>query len=184
MRPEQFDSVAIVVGFFALVLAALAVIVRPEGRGGARRGRPKGGPYCVPRRYGVRTMLVVVTAFGALFGGLKWAGAGGGALVGVSMYVASIGIAQMFFPKAPRAASACVGSLITSGAFLLFSDWLEGYRFQSEPAAFGLQCVALAVCIGVIVLLGLLAGYVVGTLVSGVFLVMDQVENVFRDKAE
>lgn len=132
------------------------------------------GPFGVPRRFGIGTILVVTTAFAVLLSLLQTAGAPPGVVWFVIAFVSLVGLGQMllFGAKRPRKASIVMGALglplMTFATLVLFSP--RGVR--AEEAV----CVTFTACI-----FGGGFGYLAGGVVAGVFLIMDAVEQGLAD---
>ncbi|MFV1966058.1 MAG: hypothetical protein ACC628_11580 [Pirellulaceae bacterium] len=119
--------------------------------------------YAVPRRYDLTTLFVVSLAFAMLFGGIRAAGGPPEVFATVAGYVTVIGLSQAIFfrGKRPRVASVIAGVLFVFGAGIVVSvlsgEWW-GLLACANPCTLTVAA---------------LFGYMVGTLIGGVFLVTD-----------
>src|SRR6266478_1498195 len=73
----------------------------------------RAAPYCVPRRFGIGTILVVTTAFAGLLAFLRWFGAPPQAVGFLLGYISLVGLGQavLFRGCRPRLASIATGSV-------------------------------------------------------------------------
>lgn len=133
--------------------------------------------YGVPRRYGLDTILVVVTLFAVLFGLLTWTGLHP-VLIGLFvLFIAGVGVSQAVFfgGKNPRLASVLGGLamwiLIGIGAVAVAS-YRSGDRWPRPEDFF---CLLFGG-----VWFSPLLGYVAGTFVAGVFMILEWVEQLLR----
>ena len=123
--------------------------------------------YSVPRRFDLATVLVVTAAYSLLFGGFAALKAHPLLTTAVATFVTFVGIGQalLFGGLKPRLASIAVGFSLFELAFAvtyaLTSPSLGSYVW---------------ILIAIYAFYGSIFGYVVGTIVGGVFLVAD----VFR----
>lgn len=117
-------------------------------------------PFAVPRRYGVGTMLIVTSAFAAVYGLLKSAGAGAGTMAFVTLLIGVTALAQMITRKWPRLVSMLAGAVVLPA-------WTAIQFAGRVPSV---QQLILG-CFG-LALYGAVLGYVTGTLVSGLFLLV------------
>jgi hypothetical protein len=121
--------------------------------------------YSAPRRFDLATVFVVTTAYALLLGGLKAAGAWTAISVVIAGAVTCIGISQalLFSGRRPRLASILTGTVIA--ACLIYVGWL--YLPRHIPPYYLLATIV------VLMLFGVLSGYLAGGVVGGVFLVAD-----------
>lgn len=124
----------------------------------------------VPRRFGVGGMLVIVTMFALLYGGLQWSGAPPPVFLAVAVFFAGMALAQMLLRGGhfPRAASVKMGALLWPVEVFF---WVL-YEERNIPGGPG---VGLAVVMAAInVPIGAFLGYLGGCLVAGVVLLLDK----------
>jgi hypothetical protein len=115
---------------------------------------------CVPRRFGIGTLLVVATAYAVLFGTLRGLRAPWQITIAVSIFLTIVGLVQFFAgPTYARRASMLLGSV--SFAIPAFIMWLIGRPVAAEH----FFTAMFAAMIG-----GGLFGYVAGVVVASVFL--------------
>lgn len=123
--------------------------------------------YSAPRRFDLATLFVVTAAFALLLGGLTALDAPPILKIAVSALAATVAIAQAAFQKVanPRGMSIVAGMLVCT----VFSALLL--------RRLSLGSVSLPVAVSVVfyggIVGGSIAGYVMGTLVGGIFLVAD-----------
>lgn len=125
----------------------------------------------VPRRYGLRTLLIVTAAFAALFGALTAMGVQPGAIAAVAgfLFVVGLGQAFLFGGELPREASVGVGVVVTTlAAFLIV------FVIGAVDAV-----IYYFIPVGGVVF-GAVLGYAAGVIDAGVFLVLDAVEKWMR----
>jgi hypothetical protein len=123
---------------------------------------------CVPRRFGVGTLLVVTGAYAALITALKALDAPTEVIVWTCLYLTGIGVAQMVSgPRKARIASIIVGSALLLTTFLALELYYHRYHgwppLSAPDVCFGLACVVISAP---------LLGAMGGVLVAGVFLLM------------
>jgi hypothetical protein len=129
-------------------------------------------PACMPRRYGIGTLLVISTAYACLIAFLQLLGAPWPVVVGFCVLFTVIGLFQMFSrPAAARQASSLAGVLVMTVFGILVGLAME----PRKPA--GWFCAA-----GWFALSGILVGYEAGALVGGVILIMRAVERWIGSK--
>ena len=139
----------------------------PKGPWGAPFGlSPEQPAVCVPRRFSVGTMMILVTAFAVLLGILKIAGVDPIVLGVVPMFLAGVGACQvlMFEGKDPRQAL-FVGGMIVAGVLTVITAIAVGYLNGPDAAA---ECVVGGI---VLTALGGPLGYAAGCVVAAIFLV-------------
>lgn len=118
--------------------------------------------YSAPRRFDLATMLVVTTAYGILFAGMKLLNFPKGGFFLVAGLITVVGVAQSLFHnwRNPRAVSVLAG--MTCYAVIAVWDRIEtGFYVQIGTAVIGA------------VLSGGMLGYFFGVGVAGVFLLAD-----------
>jgi O-antigen/teichoic acid export membrane protein len=121
--------------------------------------------YSVPQRFGLGTILLGTTFFAVFFAGMKQLDAPVAFIALSASFLACVAFAQMIFQRAPRIASAAIGS-----AFCLALTAFQFTRLAVglEPAAFAASAFATTVC-------GALFGYIAGGLLASMFLVSDSI---------
>lgn len=145
---------------------------------GARNRQPDRVPMAgVPRSFNAGRMLVIVTMFAVLFSLLGATEAPTPVYPLVGSFCAAVVLGQMilFRGRQPRAASCIVGGFMMPLLALITVAVVRGPRlfddFRGDP--FGMLsssfCTAFACS-----LVGVVAGYVVGTFCAGVFLIVDR----------
>ena len=125
---------------------------------------------CVPRRFGLGTLMVVATAYAVLFGVLRGLHAPWQITVGVGGFLTIVGVVQMFAgPKHARRASLLLGCAVV-GLVAVILSFMNGLspRVMSVLAFFAL-------------IVGGLFGYVAGVVVASVFLFIN-LANRWSDK--
>lgn len=138
-----------------------------------RLGTPAVG---VPRRFGVGGMVVIVTMFGLLYGGLQWLQAPPVVFLGAAVFFAGLALGQMLFKggRSPRAASVITGAILWPAEVLLLALWLNGEAPRGPPLDAALVILVINVPVGA------LLGYLGGCLVAGVVLVLDMVRDASK----
>lgn len=124
----------------------------------------------VPRRFGVGGMVVIVTMFGLLHGGLQWLRAPPLVFLGVAMFFAGMAVAQMVVRggRNPRVASIVMGAMLWPAEVFLFVLYLS-YRDNRFGPHLGFAWVAAVMNIPI----GAVLGYLCGCLVAGVVLLLE-----------
>ena len=121
--------------------------------------------YSVPKRFGMAALLALMTALACLFGGLRLVDTPPLVYLFLGTQVMVICVAQMFYNAEPRRASMIAGAI-------LMPIFLAGAAFFLPSNDF-----AAALCMTLPgILFGAFAGYLIGTCVAGVFLLMDKLE--------
>lgn len=126
---------------------------------------PKEKVYSVPKRFGLSALLALITALACLFGALRRLDTPPVIYLFLGTEVMAICVAQMFYNAEPRRASMIAGAI-------LMPIFLAG-------AAFFVPGPDLSATVCMIVpgiLFGAFAGYLIGTCVAGIFLLMDKLE--------
>lgn len=123
--------------------------------------------YAVPRQFGIGTALLVTTLFGIFFGVMTALRAPSVVIVFCSSFLVWVALAQMALPRAPRLGSILAGAVFlpaTAGLALIARDGTSAIRLLDWlVGGFWLGLVGSGV------------GYVVGTLLAGVFLIAENV---------
>ncbi|MGE0609569.1 MAG: hypothetical protein AB7O62_20935 [Pirellulales bacterium] len=127
--------------------------------------------FGVPRRYGLDSILAAVTFFALWLGLLTFLGVRPVLITMFVLYVAGVGLSQalLFGGKNPRAASIISGPIL---AVIIPTVFYFLTRDPNEPTNLP-DYEALAI---LVVVVGPVLGYFVGTFVAGVFLVLDGFE--------
>lgn len=126
----------------------------------------------VPRRFGLLTMLGALTLFSLGFMLLEAFQTPGWLILHISLFLSAVSLAQMLFPAAPRQASIRAGAIYLPVALVVsipFSLLTE--RTADEPRYW---TVALAVML-ISSFVGAGLGYLVGTLMAGLFLILQSI---------
>jgi hypothetical protein len=112
-------------------------------------------------------ILGIITALAVLFGGFRIYDAHPLLYLFFGVQSILICLAQMFYGKTPRAASAVTGGILLPVFLVLATAVLNSRRIDEEAlVCFVLGCVPI----------GAFFGYVTGTFAAGVFLLMDTAE--------
>src|SRR5581483_1731221 len=122
--------------------------------------------YSFPRRFGLGPLLVLTLVFGALsayFRSLEWPGE---VVLAALCFVGLISAMQFAFERAPRHVSLLVGSLA-------FAAWPIVWRMLGNRSFARYQPFDIAFFSATCAVFGALVGYCTGTLVGGIFLLMD-----------
>ena len=137
--------------------------------------RPIEREYRVPRRFGVGTILVVTALFAALCGVIKWTAASPLDLVIYSSFVIVVGGAQMILERSPR-----LGSILAGTIFLPIALLAAFMMEQSQSASGGGRFIPEldAALVFWILASGAMLGYLGGTVLAGLFLVLDKIQRV------
>ncbi|MFZ1934655.1 MAG: hypothetical protein WCB27_23075 [Thermoguttaceae bacterium] len=142
--------------------------VAERGPWGAPFGlKPSQPAVGVPRRFGVGTMMILVTAFAMLLGVLKSAGVDPLIFAAVAAFIAGVGACQvlMFKGQDPRRAS-FYGGIITFSVLAVVVALVVGHLYGAKYA---IRCAFL---LGVLTFVaGGPLGYGAGCLVAAIFLV-------------
>jgi hypothetical protein len=136
--------------------------------------------YRMPRRFTVAQILAMMTVFAALFGVLRCFGAPPVLYLFLGTQAVAVCLVQMKFGDVPRGASMLVGCVflpVWVGSFLLFGgSGMMGFP-PSRTGGAWLPGLPFIIAFG-----GLL-GYCTGTVVAGVFLVLDLADGVVQRAA-
>jgi hypothetical protein len=128
---------------------------------------PAPAQYVVPRRFGMAAILGIITALAVLFGGFHVYDAHPVLYLFFGVQSIVICLAQMFYGKTPRAASAITGGILMPVFLILTAAVLSPRRIDEAE----LFCTVIG-CVPV----GAFFGYLTGTMAAGVFLLMDTAE--------
>jgi hypothetical protein len=124
--------------------------------------------YTVPNRFGLRSILLVMTLFGVIFTLTQAIEASLRIVAPLMSFVVLIGLAQILFGNLPRTACAVVGMILFPVCAWIDPVFHGRMRTQSLEL---LDLFWLVVCGGI-------AGYVGGVLLAGLFLIADQVRQL------
>jgi len=139
--------------------------------------RSKDSHYQVPRRFGLRTILVVIAVFALMLSILKWTDASPVILIFYSSFVVVVGAAQVIFERSPRTGSILAGALFVP--LLKFGAFMFDYGLK--PFDYGPFTELLSE--GQLLnsfLFGALCGYLSGTVLAGLYLVADKMQDVLH----
>ena len=133
--------------------------------------------YCVPRRFGLGTIFVVMTLFALLFSAMTSWGLPGESILILAGFLVCVGVAQMllFGGKRPRAASMAAGAVFPFAlivVFVLFDVFYFGVGFNTLE----IRSQINELFDPGYAILGAVTGYAGGGVVAAVFLIMDFVE--------
>jgi len=125
-----------------------------------------------PRRFGIGTLFVVTAVFAVVFALLRAMGTSPTVYLVVASFFATIALGQvlLFEGRHPRAASIIAGMAFLPSAYLCVAGQ-TAYTTGDFP-----ETEILLNAVGTLMLCGLLAGYLGGGLLAGVFLVLDRVK--------
>jgi len=137
--------------------------------------KPSRPAVCVPRRFSVGTMMILVTAFAVLLGILKTVGVEPVVFATVAAFLGGVGVCQvlMFKGTDPRRAS-FFGGMITAGVLTVIIAFVGGA--MGGGAGFVVQYVFTGGVIAFI--LGGPLGYAAGCLVAAIFLVRKEPDDL------
>lgn len=127
--------------------------------------QPREKVYSVPKRFGLAALLALMTALACLFGALRLVDTPPVVYLFLGTQVMVICVAQMFYNAEPRRASMIAGAILMP----IFS---AGMAFFVPRGDFGFALCSILPA----VVFGAFAGYLIGTCVAGVFLLMDKLE--------
>ena len=122
----------------------------------------------VPRRFGLVTMLEALTLFSLTFLLLEWLKTPAWLVLNISLFLATVSLAQMLFATAPRQASVVAGTIYLPLAVVGMMIYLVVSYDIPLNSSFLLGGILVA---AVSTLAGGALGYLVGTLMAGFFLV-------------
>src|SRR5262245_38176562 len=129
--------------------------------------------YSFPRRFGLGTLLVITLVFGALSAYFRWLQWPGEVVLGALCFVGLIGAMQFAFDRAPRHVSVLVGSLV-------FAAWPIIMRRLASPNFNRFDLFDIAFFSAICAIIGAVVGYFTGTLIGGIFLLMDGAAAYFK----
>lgn len=137
--------------------------------------RKRADTYRVPERFSIAEVLAMTTVFGLLFGGLRCFGASPIWYLFLGTQGVVVCLVQMTFGAVPRGASTVVGCIfLPVWGWVLLALGSPGLLANVHSSLWALPFV---------VLYGGLLGYCTGTMVAGVFLVMDTLAGLARRSA-
>ena len=141
--------------------------------------RPKNRHYQVPRRFGLRTILIVTALFAVMLNSIELTDVSPKLLIFYSSFMIVVGGAQVVFERTPRLAS------ILAGAVFLLILKFAARSFDVDLAEINVGLFMGLFSEGQItyslfysLLFGALYGYLGGTLLAGLYLVLDKVSLV------
>jgi hypothetical protein len=125
--------------------------------------------YAAERRFDLVSLLTIMSAYAVLFAVMRSLHASTGAIVLLAVFVTLVGIGQAFLFRGavPRGASALVGFFYWTLVNIPFALW----NGAPPHTIVGLVVVSA--------IPGLVAGYVCGVFVGGVFLVAENLRHMF-----
>jgi hypothetical protein len=132
--------------------------------------------YSAPRRFDLATIFVVTAAYSLLLGAMSAMDFGPITKMSVGLLVTVIAASQAFFQNVanPRGVSIVSGAIAQSVLILMLGlfvrNWLE------------IPLIAAVILYGL--LGGAIAGYLIGAMVGGVFLVADKLRVMFENRAK
>lgn len=126
---------------------------------------PREKVYSVPKRFGLAALLALMTALACLFGALRLVDTPPVVYLFLGTQVMMICVAQMFYNAEPRRASMIAGAILMP----IFSAGTAAF-LEGNDQAFAFFWVIPGI------LFGAFAGYLIGTCVAGIFLLMDKLE--------
>jgi len=138
--------------------------------------------YQVPRRFGLRAVLVIVALFAALLSVVKWTDVSPVVLFFYASFVLVVGGAQVVFERSPR-----LGSILAGAAFLPILKFaafeVEGRLDEINVGPF-MGLVSADGSLVYTLVFGALYGYLGGTLLASLFMALDAFQMVarWRDK--
>ena len=127
---------------------------------------PPSDQYVVPHRFGLSSLLALLTLFGLLFGWFRYLEVNPVVYWFTASEITVICLAQILFGRAPRGAS------VLGGAMLL-PAWglVAAYANTQSPSWFLMVLVSF-----ILAPVGGFLGYCVGTLAAGFFLIVDVID--------
>ena len=132
--------------------------------------------YQVPRRFSVRTLLVVTALFAAMLSLFKWTDTSPLVLVFYSSFVIVVGAAQVLLERSPRLASIVAGAIFLPILKLIAVAVEDGLTAVNTGPFTGLFTNGQIVYL---FLFGALYGYLSGTMLAGLYLVSDHIQRLF-----
>jgi hypothetical protein len=130
--------------------------------------QPAPAQYVVPSRFGMSGIIGIMTGLAVLFGAFRIYNAPPMQYLLFGTQAIVICVAQMFYGKRPRAASAVSGAIFLP-LFLAIGAAYSGNHRVGE------DYIYICMLIGSVPV-GAFFGYVTGTMAAGVFLIMDAAE--------
>jgi hypothetical protein len=131
--------------------------------------------YQVPKRFGMGPLMGMMLLYSLIFAALRWLDAYHWMYLFLGLLGVVIGFGQMQGESNPRFSSILTGAIALPGCLLavfVFLGFMQG--------GVGFWDLLGAACVGfVLIFVGGIVGYVVGTVLAGVFLVGDQAEQAF-----
>ncbi|HEV7282203.1 MAG TPA: hypothetical protein VGN57_18515 [Pirellulaceae bacterium] len=131
--------------------------------------------YQVPKRFGMGPLMGMMLLYSLIFAGLRWGNAPHWVYLFLGLLGVVIGFGQMQGQSNPRFSSILTGAVALPGcmmAYLLFIGLLQGGLSVAD--FLGGVCASIGLFFA-----GAFVGYLVGTVLAGVFLVGDQAEQAF-----
>lgn len=131
--------------------------------------------YQVPRRFGMGPLMGMMLLYSLIFAGLRWGGAPHWVYLFLGLLGVVIGFGQMQGQSSPRLSSVLTGAIALPGclmAYMLFLGLVRGGLGMGD--LIGTACASIGLFFA-----GGFVGYLVGTVLAGVFLVGDQAEQAF-----
>jgi plasmid stabilization system protein ParE len=125
--------------------------------------KPLDRVYHVPRKFGTGSLLVVITFFAAIFAVMRLFMAPPAVMGFVGLQVVAAGVMQWTMAKHPRLASALAGAVLLPVSLISIAMW-EGDADEAVSMIAATPCTAIP---------GALCGYCAGTLIAGVFMLME-----------
>ena len=133
--------------------------------------------YQVPRRFGLRSILAVTALFAATLSIIKWTAAPIEPFIFYFSLVVVVGAAQVVFERTPRVASILAGStFVAMMKFLVVAFHLDLHAVD-KGLFMGLLSDGKVIYS---LLFGALYGYLTGTLLAGLYLMLDTIQYVAR----
>jgi hypothetical protein len=127
---------------------------------------PPSDQYVVPHRFGLSSLLALLTFFGLLFGWFRYLEVNPVVYWFTASEITVICLAQILFGRAPRGAS------VLGGALLLPAwGFVAAYANTQSPSWFLMVLLSF-----ILTPLGGFLGYCVGTLAAGFFLIVDVID--------
>jgi len=139
--------------------------------------RPRNQHYQVPRRFGLRTVLVVTAMFGLMLSVVNWTGASPIILIFYTSFVVLVGTAQVILERSPRLGSMLAGAVILpllNLSAIVFGNGLEPLNNGLLSGLFAEDQFVYSM------IFGAFYGYLSGTLLAGLYLVSDKLQFMIR----
>ena len=139
--------------------------------------RPVLQVYSTPRRFDIALVLVVTVAYALLLSLMRVLKFEPLFMVAITSFFTIVGLGQavLFRGKKPRLASVVAGA-VGAGGICVASYWADGGRLD------GLFYVFFFITMICYVPWGALLGYVVGTMIGGVFLIAEALRRKFGSR--